>query len=66
MEHLVATSPSQSTVVNGIEHVVFRDPTADQSSRKYFCRLKITAVAENPYPRYRRRELTNPPDFAEN
>ena len=30
----VATTPSHSTVVNGVEHVVFRDPTTDQSSPK--------------------------------
>lgn len=41
----VATAPSESTIVNGVEHVVFRDPTSDQSSSKYFCRLRITPTA---------------------
>lgn len=41
----VATAPSQSSVVGGVEQVVFRDPTGDESSTKYFCRLRITPTS---------------------
>lgn len=41
----VATTPSQSSVASGIEYVVFRDPAGDESSTKYFCRLRITPTS---------------------
>ncbi len=41
----VATTPSESSVAGGVEQVVFRDPVGDESSTKYFCRLRITPTS---------------------
>jgi hypothetical protein len=41
----VSTVAAEQTKTAGVESVVFRDPVANTSSPRYFCRLKITPTA---------------------